>query len=71
MYTITKYLKSGTCELTGKTGEAIEVTASNGSLSKAILSMPALGQLLRLHAKQHEKTNGTESRPAKTAANSE
>lgn len=68
MYTITRFLRNGTCELTGKTGESVEVSASNGSLSAAVLSFPALAQLLRLHAKQHEKANGGAAIQKKTAS---
>ena len=68
MYTISKYFRKAACELSGKECECVAVTAADGSLSNAVLSLTALGQLLRLHAKQHEKSNGTTA--AKSAKSS-
>ena len=47
------------CEYSGKTGEAVEISTSDGTIQHAVVCIPELTKLLRFRHRQHEKQNGT------------
>ena len=46
------------CEYSGKTGEAVEISTSDGTIQHAVICMAELTKLLRFRHRQHEKQNG-------------
>lgn len=46
------------CEYSGKTGEAVEVSSSDGTIQHAVICIAELTKLLRFRHRQHEKQNG-------------
>lgn len=57
---ISAYYPDATCDLSGKTGEAIEVTAEEAGVNLAIMSFKEFQKFLRFRFKQASK-NGSES----------
>ena len=46
------------CDYSGKTGEAVEISTSDGTIKHAVICIPELAKLLRFRHRQHEKQNG-------------
>ena len=46
------------CEYSGKTGEAVEISTSDGTIQHAVICIAELTKLLRFRHRQHEKQNG-------------
>lgn len=46
------------CEYSGKSGEAVEISTSDGTIQHAVICMAELTKLLRFRHRQHEKQNG-------------
>lgn len=55
---VSAYFPDAACDLTGKAGEAIEVSLEDGSIRNAVLSFREFQKLLRFRHKQEEKGNG-------------
>lgn len=65
MIQIHAFLPEAQCEYSRKTGEAVEISATDGSIRKAIVSMPELAKMLRFRYAQQQKqaTKSGESQP--------
>lgn len=46
------------CEYSGKVGEAVEISTSDGTIQHAVVCMAELTKLLRFRHRQQEKQNG-------------
>ena len=46
------------CEYSGKNGEAVEISTSDGTIQHAVICMAELTKLLRFRHRQHAKQNG-------------
>ncbi|MBI2806068.1 MAG: hypothetical protein HYX68_13895 [Planctomycetes bacterium] len=46
------------CEYSQKTGEAVEISTTDGTIQHAVICIPELTKLLRFRHRQHEKQNG-------------
>ncbi len=51
------------CELSGKTGEAVEISTGDGAIRHAVISLPELAKLLRFRHRQAEKQSGQPASP--------
>jgi hypothetical protein len=47
------FLPQAECEYSGRTGEAVEISADDGSVRKAVVSLPELTKLLRFRQVPH------------------
>lgn len=45
------------CEYSGKVGEAVEISTSDGTIQHAVICIAELTKLLRFRHRQHEKQN--------------
>lgn len=54
------------CEYSGRTGEAVEISADDGSVRHAVISIPELTKLLRFRYRQAAKqANGDRDHPGR------
>jgi hypothetical protein len=67
MLTIHSFLPDAKCESSGKQGEAVEITADDGTIRRAVISIPELAKLLRFRHRQQEKQ--TAKKPATPSLN--
>ena len=58
MFQIHSFLPEAECEYTGRTGEAVEVSADDGTISHAVISLSQLTKLLRFRHRQRAKQDG-------------
>ncbi len=58
---IHRFLPQGECDWSGKSGESVEISAGDGSINQAVISIPQLTNLLRFRHRQGDKhqANGT------------
>lgn len=68
MIQIHAFLPEAECEYSGRTGEAVEISADDGSIRRAIVSVPELAKLLRFRHRQQQKQSSSKSRSAEPAA---
>lgn len=68
MLTIHTFLTEAECELSGRTGEAVEISAVDGSIRHAVISLRELAKLLRFRHRQEEKKSQQERSIAQTPA---
>ena len=47
------------CDLSGKVGEAVEISTDDGSIQHAVICMAELTKLLRFRRRQQDKQKGT------------
>lgn len=52
------FLTEAQCEYSQKTGEAVEISTSDGTIQHAVICMAELTKLLRFRHRQREKQNG-------------
>jgi len=52
---VSNFFPEGTCDWSGKTGEAIEVSLDDGSITKAVVCFSEFQKLLRFRHKQDSK----------------
>lgn len=55
---VSNYLPETTCDLSGKTGEAIEVSFEDGTIVNAVVCFAEFQKLVRFRHKQAAKANG-------------
>ena len=55
MIQIHTYLPEAECEYSGRSGEAVEISADDGSIRRAVVSIPELAKLLRFRHRQQQK----------------
>ena len=68
MIQIHAFKPEGECELTGKVGEAVEISTDDGSIQHAVICIAELTKLLRFRHKQGQKQNGSRPPAAVPAA---
>ena len=57
-FTICPYFPEAECDYSGATGEAVEVTSSDGALQKVVLSFNELKRHIRRRYRQEERLKG-------------
>jgi hypothetical protein len=58
MITIHCYKPEAQCEISERTGEAVEISSDDGTINHAVISIPELTKLLRFRHRQQAKQNG-------------
>lgn len=53
---VSNYFPEATCDLSGRTGEAIEVSSEDGSIRNAVVCFAEFQKLLRFRHKQETRT---------------
>ena len=69
MIQIHELLPQAACELSGKTGEAVEISTANGSIRHAVISLPELAKLLRFRFRQQQQQNADDGSHDQTSGN--
>ena len=67
MIQIHQFLPNAECEYSGRTGEAVEVSADDGSIRRAVVSIPEPGKLLRFRHRQQQKHGTSKTRAGEPA----
>ncbi len=70
MIQIHAFKPEAVCEYSDRKGEAIEISADDGTIKHAVISIPELAKLLRFRHRQSEK-NGLQSGPTRAGGNVE
>ena len=55
MIQIHAFMPEAQCDYSGRTGEAVEISADDGSIQHAVISMPELTKLLRFRHRQQQR----------------
>ena len=55
MLTIHSFLPDAKCDSSGKQGEAVEISTDDGTIRRAVVSIPELAKQLRFRHRQQEK----------------
>lgn len=58
MIQIHSFKPEAECELSGKTGEVVEISTDDGTIEHAVISIRELTKLLRFRQRQEAKHNG-------------